>query len=207
MVFRLVPREEKFFTLLQDAAGNIVSGATALSELLVEWEDVPGKAAEIKEIEAKGDRITHSIIKLLNATFVTPIDHEDILTMASCLDDIIDRIEAATARLVIFRIKGPTEHSRELARSLCLACEQVSEAIVFFQRKRFREVTQACVEINRLENVGDEALRLALEELFDGSHDALEVMKWKEIYETLEDAIDRCEDVSNVLEAVTLKNA
>ena len=207
MVFRLVPREEKFFTLLQDAASNIVSGATALSQLLVEWEDVPRKAAEIKEIEAKGDRITHSIVKLLNATFVTPIDHEDILTMASCLDDIIDRIEAATARLVIFRIKGPTEHSRELARSLCLACEQVSAAIVHFQRKRFREVAQACVEINRLENEADVVHRLALADLFDNGHDAIQVVKLKDLFSFLEDATDRCEDVANVIETIIIKGS
>ena len=207
MVLRLMPREDKFFTLLEEAAGNIVLGATLIHKLLAEWKDVPRLADEIKEVEAKGDQLTHDIIHLLNATFVTPIDHEDILTMASRLDDIIDRIEAAAARVVIFRIKDPTEQSRAIARTLCLACEQVSEALVHFRGKRFAEVAQACVEINRLENVGDEALRLALEELFDGRHEALEVMKWKEIYETLEEAIDRCEDVSDVLEAVTLKNS
>lgn len=207
MVFGLVPREEKFFTMLQDAASNIVLGAKAMHQLLVEWQDVGEKTDEIKRIEDRGDEITHDIIKLLNATFVTPIDREDILTMASRLDDIIDRIEAAAARLVLFRIKAPTEKARDIARTLCLACEQVSQALVLFQKRKFPEVAQTCVEINRLENVGDEFLRLGLEELFDGSHDALDVMKWKEIYETLEEAIDRCEDVSDVLEAVALKNA
>ncbi len=207
MVFGLVPREEKFFVLLQQAASNIVVGANMIHRLLVEWTDISQRSEEIKTVEEKGDQITHDIVHLLNATFVTPIDREDILTMASRLDDIIDRVEAAAARLVLFRIKSPTEKSRALARTLCLACEQVSQALVHFQRRRFSEVAQACVEINRLENAGDEELRLALEELFDGRQDALEVMKWKEIYETLEEAIDRCEDVSNVLEAVALKNA
>ncbi|MEW6033011.1 MAG: DUF47 family protein [Bacillota bacterium] len=207
MVFRLSPREEKFFTLLQDAARNIVTGATLLHQIFVEWEDVPAKVEEIKRVEDRGDDITHEIVKLLNATFVTPLDREDILTMASRLDDVIDRIDAAAARLLLFRIKAPTEHARTLSRVLCLTCEQVSEALVHFQRRRFAEVAQACVEINRLENEGDEALRQALEELYDGRFEALEVMKWKEIYETLEEAIDRCEDVSDVLETVTLKNA
>lgn len=207
MVFTLSPREERFFVLLQDAANNIGEGARLMHALLTEWEDVPGRARHIKEIEDKGDDITHEIIKLLNATFVTPLDREDILAMASRLDDVIDRIDATAARLVLFRIERPTESARTLARILCLSCEQISQALVHFQKRRFAAVTAACVEINRLENEGDDALRQALEELFDGATEALEVMKWKEIYETLEEAIDRCEDVSNVLETVALKNA
>ncbi len=178
-----------------------------MNRLLVEWDDVPGAVAEIKAVEDRGDEIAHEIVKLLNATFVTPLDREDIITMTSRLDDVIDRIDAAARRLLLFRIKGPTDRARELSRVLCLACEQVSEALVHFRNRRFSEVAQACVEINRLENEGDEALRLALEELFDGNHEALEVMKWKEIYETLEEAIDRCEDVSDVLNTVVLKDA
>jgi len=162
---------------------------------------------EIKEVEDKGDSITHDIVKLLNATFVTPLDREDILTMASRIDDVIDRIDAAAARLLLFRIKSPTDKAREITRILCLACEQVSQALVHFRRRRFAQVATACVEINRLENEGDEVLRQALEELFGGGFETLDVMKWKELYETLEEAIDRCEDVSNVLETVALKNA
>ncbi len=207
MVLRLLPREEKFFTLLKEAAGNIVVGANELHRLLTDWKDVEAKTIAIKDVEEKGDQITHDIVHLLNATFVTPIDREDILAMASHLDDVIDRIEAAAARLVLFRIQKPTEKARDLAKALCLCCEQVSQALVHFQARKFADVAVACVEINRLENVGDEELRQALEELFGGGHDALEVMKWKEIYETLEEAIDCCEDVSNVLEAVALKNA
>lgn len=207
MVFRLIPREEKFFELLQEAASNIVVGAKLIHRLLTDWTDVVAKTEEIKEVEAKGDQITHDIVKLLNATFVTPLDREDILTMSSRLDDVIDRIEAAAARLILFRVAGPTDRARDIARILCLACEQVSEALVHFRRRKFGEVATACVEINRLENEGDEALRLALEDLYSGRYETLDVMKWKEIYETLEEAIDRCEDVSNVLETVTLKNA
>lgn len=207
MVLRLVPREERFFTLLEEAAANIVVGAAKLHQLLTDWKDPARAADEIKEVEEKGDQITHDIVHLLNATFITPIDREDILAMASRLDDVIDRVEAAAARLILFRISGPTGRAVDIAKTLCLACEQVSQALLHFRAKRFGEVARACVEINRLENVGDEHLRLALEELFGDGHDALEVMKWKEIYETLEEAIDRCEDVSNVLEAVTLKNA
>lgn len=182
-------------------------GAARIHRLLVDWDDVPRAVDEIKEVEDKGDAITHEIVKLLNATFVTPLDREDILTMAVRLDDVIDRIDAAAARLQLFRISGPTDKSRELARILCLTCEQVSQALVHFQRRKFAEVATCCVEINRLENEGDDCLRLALEELFSGEREALEVMKWKEIYETLEEAIDRCEDVSDVLETVALKNA
>jgi len=207
MVLRLVPREEKFFVLLKQAADNIVTGSALLTRLFSDWADLPGRAAEMKGIEDKGDQITHDIVHLLNATFITPLDREDILTMASRLDDVIDRVEAATARLLLFRITAPTDVGRGLAETLHLSCEQVAQAIAHLQRNRFREVARCCVEINRLENVGDEQLRQGLEALFDGTHDALEVMKWKEIYETIEDAIDRCEDVSNVLEAVALKNA
>jgi predicted phosphate transport protein (TIGR00153 family) len=207
MVLRLMPREERFFTLLEEAAGNIVVGATLIHRLFAEWKDVPDLAEKIKEVEEKGDQLTHDIARLLNATFVTPIDREDILAMASRLDDIIDRVEAAAARVVLFRISSPTERSRAITRTLCLACDQVASALVHFRSKKFALVAHACVEINRLENAGDEDLRLALEELFDGSHEALEVMKWKEIYETLEEAIDRCEDVADVLEAVALKNS
>lgn len=184
-----------------------MDGATRMHRLLVDWEDVPGAVEAIKKVEDQGDQITHDIVKLLNMTFVTPLDREDIMTMASRLDDVIDRIDAAAARLLLFRITSPTEKSRELSRVLCLTCEQVMEAMVHFHKRRFSEVAESCVEINRLENEGDETLRQALEDLFSGGHDALEVMKWKEIYETLEEAIDRCEDVSDVLSTVSLKNA
>jgi len=205
-IFRLAPREKKFFELFEEAARNIVAGATKMNHLLVEWDDVPAAVAEIKAVEDRGDEIAHEIIKLLNATFVTPLDREDILTMTARLDDVIDRIDAAARRLVLFRIKSPTDKARDLSRVLCLACEQVSEALVHLHNRRLSEVARVCVEINRLENEGDEALRLALEELFSGGYEALDVMKWKEIYETLEEAIDRCEDVSDVLNTVALKD-
>ncbi len=206
-MLRLMPREDKFFTLLEQAAANIVVGANKMHELLVDWKDLKKSTDEIKDIEGKGDQITHDIVHLLNATFVTPIDREDILSMASSLDDIIDRIEAAAARLILFRMTGSTERARNITRTLCLSCEEITQALEHFRKRKFAEVSKDCVEINRLENVGDEELRLALEALFDGTHEALEVMKWKEIYETLEEAIDRCEDVSNVLEAAAIKNA
>ncbi len=176
-----------------------------MHRLLVDWEDVPAAVSEIEKVEDEGDRITHEVVRLLNRTFVTPLDREDIMTMASRLDDVIDRIDAAAARLVLFRVNNPTEEAKELSRILCLTCQQVYEALVHFQKRRFTEVREACVEINRLENEGDEVLRRALADLFAGDRDAVEILRWKEIYETLEEAIDRCEDVSDVLSTVTLK--
>lgn len=205
MVLRLMPRGERFYALLDQAAANVTAGATRLHRLLVDWQDVARAADEIKAIEEKGDQITHDIVRLLNAKFVISIGRDDVLSVASQLDNVIDSIEAAAARLLLFRIAAPSDRSRDFAKTLCLACGQISDALAHLQARKYAEVAKTCVEINRLENVGDEQLRLALEELFDGNHEALDVMKWKEIYETLEEAIDRCEDVANVLEAAALR--
>jgi predicted phosphate transport protein (TIGR00153 family) len=171
------------------------------------FDNIEVKAKEIYELEQECDILTHEIIKKLNKTFVTPIDREDLYTLASRLDDIIDLIWAAVERLMVFKIKEPTKEAVEMAKDLLMTTEVVQKAIKKLKEKKYSHVQEYCIEINRLENRIDRIFRDALGKLFDEVNDCIFIIKWKEIYEHLEDASDRCEDVANVLEAIVLKNA
>jgi len=206
--FPFVPREEKFFDLFQESAQNMVKAAQVLKEMVDTWKNIEGRVGEITELEHNGDTITHQIMAQLNRTFVTPFDREDIALLAHTLDDITDFIHAAADAMLLYNVDRPGQRAKELADIIVQAASEV-EKVMPQLRKRIvlSQVLKQCVEINRLENVADRVFRAAMAELFDDSTDIAQVIKWREIYEHMESATDRCEDVANVLEGVALKHA
>ena len=206
--FPFIPKEQKFFDFFEEGARNMVKAAHALKGLVDTWEDVKDRVDEIAQMETEGDTITHQIMAQLNRTFVTPFDREDIAMLAHTLDDVTDFIYAAATRMLIYKIDHSTPRAKELADIIVQAAAEVERAIPQLRhRAELKKVLPRCVEINRLENVADEVFRSALTELFDDTTDMAQVIKWREIYEHMESATDRCEDVSNVLEGVALKYA
>ena len=206
--FPFIPREQKFFDLFEGSARNMVKAAQVLKELVDTWGDIKKSVDEITGLEHEGDTITHQIMAQLNRTFVTPFDREDIALLAQSLDDVTDFIYAAATRMFIYKIDHPTPRAKELADIMVQAAAEVERAVPQLRhRAELKKILTRCVEINRLENVADGIFRLAQAELFDDTTDMAQVIKWREIYEHMESATDRCEDVSNVLEGVALKYA
>ena len=206
--FSLIPQETKFYDLFVQSSQNVVAISTALKDLLDDWQDVGTKVARITDMEHKGDNITHQVMDLLYRSFITPFDREDISLLAHTLDDIADFIHAAADAMYIYRIKSPTKRSQELADILVEAAGEVEKAMVFLRsRSELKKAMEYCVDLNRLENEADDISRRALGELFEGGYDTTDIIKWREIYEHMESATDRCEDVANVLEGIALKNA
>ena len=198
------PREREFFDLFEEAGGNILRAAGLLEEMLRAFPERNELARDILICEQDGDRVTHDIIQRLNQTFVTPIEREDILDLASALDDIVDFIEEVADYLALYRIEAPMDQAQELARILHQACREVNNAIP--RLRTFGDIRHFTVEINRLENEGDRKVREALASLFEAGIDPMLVIRWKDIFERLEDAIDATERVSNILEGITIKN-
>ena len=205
-MFRLIPREVRFYDLFEKQSEHIIAAARLLHELVHNFSDARAKAAAIKEVEHQGDSITHEIVKRLNTTFITPIDREDIHALATRLDDVLDYIEASAERLVVYRIKEPTSACRAMAEVIVMTCAAMDRAIKCL-RTMDAGFHEHAVEVNRLENAADNLLRDSLAALFDEQGDPIEVIKWKEIYETMEIVTDRCEDVANVIEGIILKMA
>jgi predicted phosphate transport protein (TIGR00153 family) len=204
---RLFPKQVDFFEIFDKAALNVTGAAGLLVELMENFNDVEGLAKRIYDAEHEGDMLTHDIIKKLNKTFITPIDREDLYTLASRLDDILDLIWSATDRISIFNIKYITKEAISLSKDLMQTTEVIHKTIRKLKEKNYSHVQELCIEINRLENRIDRIFRNALGGLFVEMNDPLEIIKWKEIYELLEDASDRCEDVANVIESIVLKHA
>jgi len=198
-----------FYNLFEQDTSNLVAAAEMLVDLFDNYEDVEAKARQLKDLEHKGDTITHDIIQRLHRTFVTPIDREDITLLANSLDDVMDLIEAAGRTVCLYSIAQPTERARQLARIVARVAYKLNEAMPCLRRHdQFPRIIKQCVEINTLENEADDVQHAALAELFEVCHlDACEVIKWREIYEHLENATDRGEDVANVLEGIVLKYA
>ena len=204
---RLFPKEIDFFEIFDRAALNLTRAASLLVSLMEDFGNLEAKAKEIYETEQEGDILTHDIIKKLNKTFITPIDREDLHALAASLDDVVDLIWGAVDRMVVFKVKESTKEAVSMAKNLLLTAEAIQKAIQKLKEKNYSHVQEYCIEINRLENRIDRDFRDALGALFDGVNDPILVIKWKEIYEHLEDASDRSEDVANVLEAIILKHA
>ncbi|MFQ5818044.1 MAG: DUF47 domain-containing protein [Terriglobia bacterium] len=204
LLARLLPREKTFFNQFIEVAANIQAGAQALVDLLEDYRDVAKKVAHIKDLEHRGDQMTHDLMTQLNQTFITPFDREDIHELASTLDDVLDLIDAFASRLIIYRIGSLRPDAAELARTLLKATGEVQAAVS--QLEKQDRILQHCIEINRLENEGDNAVRAATARLFEEEKDPVEIIKWKELLEVLEFATDKCEDVANVLEGVVLKS-
>lgn len=204
-MFRLIPHEEKFFEMFEAAARNIHRGAELLVEMMEDYHDPEKQADAILQVEHQGDTITHDVVHKLNRTFITPIDREDIYSLASALDDVLDLIEAVSDRMVMYRVQEPTEVAKQLAEIIYKSTSEIVKGAVLLGKAG--NVSPHCIEINRLENEADHLARNAVAELFHKEQDPITLLKWKEIYEHLEEATDRCEDVSDVLEAITLKYA
>jgi len=206
--FSFLPRESKFFDLFEQSALNIVKVSQALKEMIDTWQLIESRVAEITEMEHRGDTITHEIMAQLNRTFVTPFDREDIALLAHSMDDVVDLIHAAADAMLIYKIESPTQRAKELAEIIVLGAVEVERAVGGLRRHADLKLIPArCVEINRLENMADRVFRAAMAELFEHTENIAEVIKWREIYEHMESATDRCEDVANVLEGVALKHA
>ena len=203
-MFRFLPRQEQFFDLFERQAGHIAESARRLREMVFDFSDAPAKAAAIKELEHAGDVLTHDVVKKLNTTFVTPFDREDVYALASRLDDVLDLIEAAADRLVLYRIKEPTSGARALTEVIVRTADATRAAVTCLRASSGEYHTHA-VEVNRLENEADRLLKQLIASLFSDVSDPIEIIKWKEIYETLEEVTDRCEDVVNVIEGIMLK--
>ena len=206
--FPFIPREEKFFDLFEGSTRNMVKAAQALKEMVNTWDDVEKRVGQITELEHEGDTITHQIMAQLNRTFVTPFDREDIALLANTLDDVTDFIHAAADAMLIYKVDHPSQRAKELADIIVQAAAEVERAFSKLRRRAdLKLVFERCVEINRLENMADRVFRSAMAELFSDSTDIASVIKWREIYEHMESATDRCEDVADVLEGVALKHA
>ena len=205
MAFRFIPREERFFDDFVALAVQIRKGAGLLEEMLAPDRPIWDKADEIKEVEHKCDFITHEVIQRLHRTFVTPLDREDIHTLARTLDDVMDAIDASAAVVRLYQIDRVRPDARELAHLVAISAEQVVIAMKALERRH--GVAEPAVEINRLENEADRAHQNAVRRLFEEEQNPVAIIKWKEILDFLEAATDRCEDVANVLEGVVVKHA
>lgn len=204
MAFRLIPREEKFYSDFQALADELQRGAGLLEQMLAPQHADWGKAEEIKGVEEKCDSLTHEIIQRLNRTFVTPIDREDIHELARSLDDVMDAIDAAATLFKIYKLHAMRFGARELAATITSSTKQIRLALEALEKNR--GVIAFAVEINRLENEADRIHLEAVERLFEDEPNPIAVLKWKETLDLLEHATDRCEDVANVLEGVVLKH-
>jgi len=203
--FRLLPREETFYADMIAMSDQLKVGARLLEEMFAPDPPIADKAHEIKEVEHKCDFLTHAIIQRLNKTFVTPMDREDIHSLARTLDDVMDAIDNAASLVPLYKIDRVRPGARELAKVISSSADEVRRAVIALER---RDGVMACaVEINRLENEADRIHQKAVGQLFDEERDPIVVMKWKEIFDLLEEATDRCEDVANLLENVVVKHS
>src|SRR6188474_2849376 len=204
MAFRLIPREERFYSDFQSLADELKRGAKLLEDMLAPDKPDWDKAESIKEVEHKCDFLTHEVIQRLNRTFVTPLDREDIHTLARSLDDVMDAIDASASLVRLYRLTSVRFGARELAKIITGCTRELHLALAGLEK--VKGVAAHSIEINRLENEADRLHSQAVSRLFDDEKDPIVVMKWKEALDFLEDATDRCEDVANVLEGVMVKN-
>ncbi|MFQ5724108.1 MAG: DUF47 domain-containing protein [Terriglobia bacterium] len=202
---RLLPRERTFFALFTEVTANIQASAEALADIFKDYRDVPPKVSHVKDLEHRGDQLTHEIITRLNQTFITPFDREDIHALTTKLDDVLDLIDAGATRLVLYKVDKIRPGAVELADILVRSTQEIHAAVS--RLEKLEGVLDYCITINSLENEADTAVRAAIARLFQEEKDPVEIIKWKEILEVLEIATDKCEDVANILEAVVLKSA
>ncbi|MEA2462571.1 MAG: uncharacterized protein QOJ98_318 [Acidobacteriota bacterium] len=202
--FRLIPREEKFYDDFKAMADELRRGARLLEAMFAVDPPIADKAHEIKEVEHKCDFLTHEIIQRLNKTFVTPIDREDIHELAKTLDDVMDAIDNAASLVPLYKIDKVRPGARELTRIIIQQCDEIRVAVEALEQRK--GVLERAIEINRLENEADRIHMNAISQLFDEETNPIVVLKWKELYDLLEEATDACEDVANLLENVVVKH-
>ncbi|HEV2398663.1 MAG TPA: DUF47 family protein [Candidatus Sulfotelmatobacter sp.] len=201
----LIPRDNTFFQMFAQMSENLMAGARVMVDLFADYKDVDAKIAELRRIERTGDEITHNVFTKLNQTFITPFDREDIHQLASTLDDVLDFLNSAGARIIMYRITNPPPAALELARVILLQTQEMHRALPLLRKNG--DILTHCVEINRLENEADVISRAAIGRLFDEEKNPINLIKIKELLEFLETATDKAEDVANVLETVVLKNS
>jgi hypothetical protein len=207
-VKRFIRREERFYDLFEVLADRIVEGGRLFEEIVNNYEHSEQKLSKLKEIEHEADTITHDIYHTLHHTFITPLDREDIYSLAGTMDTVLDLIESAAVRMYLYRIRGTTRELSELARILNESIGEIRKIVYSVRNKRdARMILRACVVINTLENEADQVLRTAMMRLFENEKDPIELIKMKEIIQTTETATDICEDVSNIIEGIVLKYA
>jgi predicted phosphate transport protein (TIGR00153 family) len=202
---RLIPREERFFDLFAEDAANVLGAARLFEAMLRSYDAPEERAREIREAEHRGDEISHDIGHRLEATFVTPFDREDIHALISALDDVLDYVEEAADTFILYRIEAPTAVAVQQATIIVKQCEQLQEALS--NLRGFKGLDKYWIEVHRLENEGDQIARKAIADLFAGGGHPIELIKWKEIYNLLEQTIDKAEDVANIIERITIKHA
>jgi uncharacterized protein len=205
-MFRLLPKEDKYFEMFNVMAAQITECALLLQKLFSDFDKRAAYAEKIKDVERNCDLITHDIVKKLNQTFITPIDREDIHALASGLDDIVDEIEYTAKRVILYRVEEPTEHARKMTDVLVRIVTSLENAVISLENNG-EQVLKECVTIHGLENEGDTYHHEAIDELFSGEINPITLLKMKELYAKMERTIDKCEDVSNILESIVLKNA
>lgn len=203
---RLIPKDTKFFDMFAEMASNLSDGARLLQQTLQNFQNVDTRVQQLKDIEHRGDEMTHNILTKLNSTFITPFDREDIYRLASSLDDVLDFVYAAGVRLVMYKITTAPEAASLLAGIIVKQADRLTDALAQLEKKQ-EKVLENCVEINRLENEADSVARAAIAVLFEKEKDPISLIKLKELYEVLETATDKAEDAANVLEGVVLKSA
>ena len=207
MIKKFFPKQTDFFGMFEKAALNLNKGATLLVEMMEDFSTSEAKAKAIYEVEQEGDMLTHEVMRRLNKTFLTPVDREDIHALVSRLDDVLDLIWASADRATLFKVEESTPEAVELSKTLHETTSIITKAVSSLKDKKYSYIQEYCIEINRLENAADKIYREALVKLFEDIKDPIMVIKWKDIYEHLEDATDTCEDVANILEGIVLKHA
>jgi hypothetical protein len=205
-MFRLLPKEDKYYEMFNTMAAQITECALLLQKLFSDFDNRVDYADKIKKVEHNCDLITHDIVKKLNQTFITPIDREDIHALASGLDDIVDEIEYTAKRVILYRVEEPTEHARKMTDVLVRIVTSLENAVISLENNG-DQVLKECVTIHGLENEGDTYHHDAIDELFAHEINPITLLKMKELYAKMERTIDKCEDVSNILESIVLKNA
>jgi uncharacterized protein len=207
MLKKLMPRETSFFEFFERHAATTVRGCRELLDLTNAGRDFEARARSIKDIEHEADSITHDCVEALHRTFITPIDRDQIHLLISKMDDIMDYVETVSDQCVLYNVDHMTTTAQELAAVLLESAEHIEGAVKGLRDMKHAEtISEHCIEVNRLENRGDELLRKAVARLFDEEKDPVSIIKWKEIYENLEIATDRCEDVANIIEGIVLEN-
>lgn len=201
----LIPREERFYDMFVEDAANVLTAARTLETFFSTYDERERIAAQLRDLEHRGDQISHDIGHRLEATFVTPFDREDIIALISRLDDILDLIEEVADTCILYRISEPTPIARQQADIIARQCVQIREAISHL--RDFKGLEPYWIEVHRLENEGDQIVRRAIADLFRDGEDPLAIIKWKDVYDLLENAIDTCEDAANVIERIVVKHA
>ena len=204
---RLIPQEEKFFDLFEELVNKIEEGGELFLDMVEHYEYADQKIAKLKELEHEADDITRNTYEKMHKTFLTPIDREDIYDLVNKMDSILDMVEASAARMSLYKVKVPAREIIDQARILNKAIKKVKYIVHAMRNmKNANMIMDNCVEIHTLENEGDIVMRMTMARLFEFEKDPIELIKWKEIFERIEESIDICEDVSNIVEGIVLKN-